>query len=154
MKIRTRSRREPICVVLVLMAFASTVSAHHSYALFDQDKKSNVSATIAKVEWVNPHVFIWGYVPDAAQPNGYQLYAFESGAINMLVRQGWTRDTMKVGETISVEYWPLRDGRPGGYYISAIHADGKVSMGDPNVGRVRRALNAGAAGPAPTVVKP
>ena len=47
------------------------------------------------------------------------------------VRQGWTKDTLMVGEKITVQYFPLKDGRTGGYFIKAIHPDGSEIIGDP-----------------------
>jgi hypothetical protein len=107
----------------------SLASAHHSYAMFDGSKTLTVSGTIAKLEWANPHVFIWVYVPSSKAPKGYDLYAFENGSTNVLVRRGWSKTTFKAGEKISVDYWPLRDGRTGGHFIKATHEDGHVTLG-------------------------
>jgi hypothetical protein len=105
--------------------------AHHSYAMFDTSKSATVSGTAAKFEWNNPHVFVWVYVPDKAQASGYQLYAFESGSLVLMARQGWDRESIQAGEKLTIEYFPLRDGRPGGVLIQLTHADGHVSKGDP-----------------------
>lgn len=120
--------------VLLLSAallLAMTASAHHSYALFDTAKVVTVTGTAAKFEWINPHIFIWVYVPDKTQKNGYQLYAFESGSLIVMARDGWDQNSIKVGEKLNVEYFPLRDGRPGGSLVQLTHADGRVQNGDP-----------------------
>lgn len=88
-----------------------------------------VSGTVAKVEWINPHAFVWLYVQN--QQGGHDLYAFENGSAAMLRRFGWTKDTLAVGEKVTLHYRPLRDGRRGGYFIQATHADGRVTTGDP-----------------------
>ncbi len=106
-------------------------SAHHSYAMFDMSKSIAVQGTVAKIEWVNPHVFVWVYVATPDQPGKYDLYGFENGPIGMLTRYGWSKDSLAVGEKITVQYFPLRDGRTGGYFIKATHADGKEHLGDP-----------------------
>jgi hypothetical protein len=103
--------------------------AHHSYAMFDGTKTLTVSGTVAKLEWANPHVFVWIHVPNAKTPGGYDLYAFENGSTNVLARNGWSKTTLKPGEKISVDYWPLKDGRTGGHFIKAVHADGRVTWG-------------------------
>ena len=84
-----------------------------------------MTATIAKLEWVNPHIFLWAYVADESQESGYQLYAFEAGSITMMVKSGWTRDdTVKVGEEVTIEYLPLFSGEPGGI-VSDVDACGR-----------------------------
>lgn len=99
--------------------------------MFNMSKSALVRGSVAKVEWVNPHVFVWLYVEKAEQPGQYDLYAFENGPINMLTRFGWTKDSLQVGEKVSVQYFPLKDGRTGGYFIKAILADGTELLGDP-----------------------
>jgi hypothetical protein len=109
---------------------AAPALAHHSYSMFDTTKSVFVKGTIAKVEWVNPHTFVWLYVQNKDKPAEYDLYAFENGPITMLMRAGWTKDTMRVGEKVTVQYFPLKDGRTGGSFVRAIHEDGSESIGD------------------------
>lgn len=109
---------------------ASTALAHHSYSMFDTTKSVFVDGTVAKVEWVNPHTFVWLYVENKDKPGEYDLYAFENGPITMLMRAGWTKETMRVGEKVAVQYFPLKDGRNGGSFVKAIHEDGTESIGD------------------------
>jgi hypothetical protein len=118
-----------LAAVLALLG-APPVLAHHSYSMFDTTKSVFVDGTVAKVEWVNPHTFVWLYVEKKDKPGEYDLYAFENGPITMLMRAGWTKDTMKVGEKVTVQYFPLKDGRTGGSFVKAIHADGSESIGD------------------------
>jgi hypothetical protein len=112
-----------------LLVSAAPTMAHHSYAMFDLDKRLTVSGTVAKVEWANPHVFIWMYV--ANDKGAYDLYGFEAGAVSLLTRYGWTKSTAKTGEKVTVEYFPLKDHRPGGAFIKMTHADGSVSRTEP-----------------------
>jgi len=120
----------------LLLGLSPATWAHHSYAMFDHAHKVNVTGTVAKVEWSNPHIFIWMYVPDRTQSSGYSLYALESGSVNLLLRQGWVRDTVRVGEKLSVDYYPLKDGRNGGAFIQATHSDGSVSVGDRTANQI------------------
>ena len=116
--------------VLVLLQ-ASPAFGHHSYAVIDNTRVLEVDATIAKLEWVNPHIFLWAYVADESQESGYQLYAFEAGSITMMTKAGWTREgTVEVGERVRIEYLPLRSGEPGGSLGTLTHADGSVTPGD------------------------
>ncbi len=112
-----------------LLGVLGTAAAHHSYAMFDASKKLTVSGTVAKLEWMNPHVFVWLYVPQKDTPGKYELYAFENGSVNALTRLGWSAMALKAGDKITVEYWPLRDGRVGGHYNKATTADGRVLVG-------------------------
>lgn len=109
---------------------APTALAHHSYAMFDTTNSAFVDGTVAKVEWVNPHTFVWLYVEKKDTPGEYDLYAFENGPITMLMRAGWTKDTLRIGEKVTVQYFPLKDGRTGGSFVKAIHDDGTESIGD------------------------
>lgn len=107
----------------------STVLSHHTYAMFDDSRTSTVSGTVAKLEWKNPHVFIWIYVSEEGHPREHMLYAFENGSVNVLAGLGWAKTSLKMGEPISVEYFPLKDGRPGGHFIKGTLSDGRVLQG-------------------------
>jgi Family of unknown function (DUF6152) len=78
---------------------------------------------------MNPHVFLWLYVPNSASPGNYDLYAFENGSVNALTRLGWSATALKAGDKITVEYWPLKDGRKGGHCNKATLANGRVMYG-------------------------
>lgn len=121
-------------VAVVLLLLAGSVPAHHSYAMFDGSRTLSVSGTVAKLEWMNPHVFVWLYVPNPKTKVGYDLYVFENGSPNVLARLGWTRTSLTPGEKIVVEYWPLKDGRNGGHFTKTVYPDGRVlyGAGGPN----------------------
>lgn len=109
---------------LAAMLVGGPAAAHHSYAMFDPARTTTVSGTLAKLEWENPHVFLWVYVPKSE--GGYTLYAFESDSISRLTRLGWTSTVVSAGDKLQVTYAPLRDGRPGGKLLSARLASGEV----------------------------
>jgi hypothetical protein len=145
---------EVILVVMIMLVSAALLRAQHSHAMFDTARRATVTGTVAKVVWKNPHIFVWAYVADKSQPSGYAHYLFESGAVSLLVRQGWTKDTLKVGEKIEIDYLPLRDGRGGGAFIQARHADGTISLGDPGMLRVLNAIaDSSGSAPAPGAAK-
>jgi hypothetical protein len=118
-----------IVLAASLLANAVPAVAHHSYAMFDLKARSTISGTVAKLEWGNPHVFVWVYVPNAK--GDYDLYGLEAGSVSLLTRYGWTKSTMKTGEKVTVEYFPLKDHRPGGAFIKMTHADGTVTRNEP-----------------------
>ncbi len=115
----------------IALLYALPILAHHSYAMFDLSKLVTVKGTVAKLDWSNPHVRLWVYVPSSAQASGFELYAFQSGGINILVRSGWNKNTFAPGDKVSIDYYPLRDGRAGGDFIRARRADGRLINGDP-----------------------
>jgi hypothetical protein len=108
----------------------TTVTAHHSYAMFDKRKSLVIEGSIAKVEWVNPHAFVWVYVKKPNKPGEYDLFGFETATPNQLKLNGWTKDSVKAGEKVSIRYFPLRDGRAGGYLIWLRRGDGIVLTSD------------------------
>jgi len=115
-----------------------TISAHHSYAIFDGSGTRTVSGVVAKLDWKNPHVFVWVYVPSEQNPGTYVLWAFENDNPAVLAANGWNGSVLKSGDKITVEYWPLRDGRPGGHWERGSLPDGRVltSLSGPKrVGR-------------------
>jgi hypothetical protein len=139
-----KQARTLVCAAALLTA--SLGGAHHSYALFDSSKTVTISGTAAKFDWTNPHLFIWVYVPDRSQKSGYELYAFESGSLVVMARDGWDRNTIRPGEKLTVEYFPLKDGRHGGSLIQVTHSDGRIHRGDPYGQQVIEQLRAKALG--------
>ena len=77
-------------------------AAHHSFAAeFDSKKPVTMTGTITKVEFQNPHIYF--YI-DVTQADGTLVnYAVEGGTPNQLRRQGWGRDSLKVGEVVTVQ---------------------------------------------------
>ena len=112
-----------------LLLNAAPANAHHSYAMFDLKARATISGTVAKLEWSNPHVFIWLYVPNSK--GAFDLYGLEAGSVTLLTRYGWTKSTVKSGEKVTVEYFPLKDHRPGGAFVKLTHADGTVNRNEP-----------------------
>lgn len=112
--------------------------AHHSYSMFDPTRQLTVSGTVAKFEWRNPHTYIWIYSPSKDNPGKYDLLAFENGSPAVLSRQGWSRESLKANDKVTVEFAPLRDGKPGGHCTKVTLPDGHALMcpgvgGDPTV---------------------
>lgn len=83
--------------------------AHHSFsAEFDIDKPVELTGTVTKIEWMNPHTLL--YVDVESEDGRYENWAVELGSPNGLMRRGWTRNSLKLGDTINVVGSQARDG--------------------------------------------
>jgi Family of unknown function (DUF6152) len=102
-------------------------SAHHSGAMFDMTKIVTISGTVQQFNWTNPHSSFKVLVANSAGTE--DIWAVEMGGPNNLVREGWKRTTLKPGDKVTVTVRPLRDGVPGGAFVSIVLADG-TTLGD------------------------
>ena len=101
-------------VGVLLLTGATAVFAHHSFAAeFDAAKPMKLTGLVTKVEWQNPHTFFYIDVTDAVTRK-VTNWAIELGSPNGLMRQGWTRNTLKIGDIVSVEGSLARSGDPLG----------------------------------------
>lgn len=130
-----RGCRKLGALILALAAPSGVALAHHSYAMFDTSGTSTVTGTVAKLEWSNPHAFIWVYVPSRDKPGTYDLWGFENGSPSVLQGHGWNKDVLKAGDKVVVEYWPLRDGTIGGHCEKVTLADGRALQCPSDLGR-------------------
>ena len=99
-----------VLVAAVLATSAIPVLAHHSFAAeFDSSKPVTLTGVVTKVEWMNPHTYFYVDVKDP-QTGKVANWAFEMGSPNGLTRQGWTRNTLKVGMIVSLDGTRAKDG--------------------------------------------
>lgn len=100
--------------------------AHHSFAMFDFDKKISCPATVKEFRWTNPHVtLLIEASPTPSDP--LEIWSLELTSPGNLTRLGWTHSSFKPGDRIDIEFNPLRDGRHGGAFKEAkIQATGQV----------------------------
>src|ERR1700758_5331961 len=110
-------------LAVVSVAAVSPVFAHHSFAAFDITAQKMITGTVHKVDWTNPHIWLWINVPN--DKGGSDTYGFEGMSPNFLARRGWTRTTLKAGDKITVNFRPMKDGSKGGMFMTA-KANGKA----------------------------
>jgi len=89
---------------------AGSAAAHHAFtAQYDSEKPVAVTGVVTKIEWLNPHAYFFIDVTDA-ETGDVVTWAAEMGSPVVLMRQGWTRDSMKIGDEVAVEGIRARDG--------------------------------------------
>ena len=93
----------------LLAVSALRVSAHHSFAAeFDLNKPVTLTGAVMKVEWANPH--IWVYMDVKDDQGTQQRWQCEGGAPNTLTRNGWTKDSLKANDVITIQGSLAKDG--------------------------------------------
>ncbi len=101
-----------------------SAQAHHSGAMFDRSREVTLVGTVKDFSWTNPHS---SFAVEIVKADGSpELWAVEMNSPNNLVREGWTRYTLKPGDKVTAVINPLRDGKPGGLYIGVTLPGGKV----------------------------
>jgi Family of unknown function (DUF6152) len=99
-------------VVAIVAGFAlaalEPVAAHHSFAAeFDANKPVTLKGTVTRIEWANPH--IWVYL-DVKNDEGVQAWQCEGGPPNTLTRNGWTKESLKIGDQVTIDGVLAKDG--------------------------------------------
>jgi len=122
---------------LSLMAAAVPLLAHHSFAAeYDSNKPIKISGVVTKVEWMNPHARF--YVDVKGTDGKVTNWNFELGAIPVLLKQGWTKNSLKEGDQVSVEGSAAKDSSNSANARSVVLANGKRVFGGssaPNSGQ-------------------
>jgi len=104
-----KTRLAVIVAGLGLLLSAAPALAHHAFAAeYDAKKPIKLTGTVTKLEWLNPHT--WFYI-DVKDENGKVTnWGFEMGSPNILLRAGWTRNSMNPGDVVTVEGSRAKDG--------------------------------------------
>src|SRR5438128_12585931 len=106
-----RTKLWVISATAVLLAMAIPAAAHHSFAAeFDGDRPVTLKGTVTKMDWVNPHS--WIYVDVKDQSGKVVNWRFEMGPVNALLRMGWRKDSIPAGTLVKIEGYRAKSGKP------------------------------------------
>ena len=98
-----------LLVGIMWLASTMPVPAHHAFAAeFDINSPVTVTGSVTKVEWMNPHV--WFYIDAKAESGAGATWGMEMGSPNALMRAGWMRTSMAIGDVVTVEGYRAKDG--------------------------------------------
>jgi hypothetical protein len=116
------SRTVAALLAALLLSAPMQAPAHHSFGMFDRDRSIVITGVVKQFQWTNPHTWIQVIVTDK---RGKQVeWSLEGGSPGILGRNGWKRTSLRAGEKITVEIYPLKSGEPGGSFIEITKADG------------------------------
>ena len=102
-------RSNSIIAASVLLAVVGVpAAAHHSFAaVFDRDRPIELTGTVTEIEWMNPHV--WIYIDVKGARGKVESWGFELGSPNGLIRRGWSRDALTVGQVVTIAALRAKD---------------------------------------------
>jgi len=123
-----------IAIGALMAVGIAPLRAHHSFAAeFDANKPVTLKGVVTQIDWSNPHV--WFYINVKDEDGKNVRWACEMGAPHQLQGRGWLRETMKIGDVVTVEGSQARDGARRANARTVTTADGKrmgaASSGDP-----------------------
>jgi hypothetical protein len=121
-----------VCAFVLLVALAvSPAVAHHSNVGYEVTKVITVTGVVKEFQWVNPHTWVIVTVDDG---KGAKVeWAAEGRAPGILLRAGWTRSSLKPGETVTIDMSPSKDGSKTAIIARVTKADGTVLSNQPNL---------------------
>ena len=114
----------PVAAVLLLLSLGGSAFAHHGFvSWFDMSKSTTVKGTVSSFDWTNPHAYIYFDVKD--EKGAVEKWSAELGALGMLARAGWSRNTLKLGDEITATGNRAKDGKPIMHLDKIILANGQ-----------------------------
>ena len=97
-------------ITLFVASSPTQVFTHHSFAAeFDSNSPIEVEGVVIKVEWTNPHTYF--FIEVETEDGDFEEWAMEMGSPNQLVRRGWSRNSLKIGDVVTVTGSRARDGK-------------------------------------------
>ena len=118
-------------IAVALLTVAAPVFAHHSGAGVDRTRTATVTGVVKDFRWKNPHSWIDLEVVNSKGTT--DVWSVEMNPPPFLIRAGWKSTTLKQGDEVKVTVRPLRDGSPGGLFVSVTLADGRSFTEKPAI---------------------
>ena len=107
----------------VMFLFAGCALAHHAEGGFDRTRVISVTGTVKQFLWANPHAQIYLEVTDS---NGStDVDVFYGGSVIVMRRSGWSQGSLKVGDKLTIDFYPRRDHKRGGMWITVTKTNGE-----------------------------
>ena len=114
-----------LCLCVAMVLSAGLLYGHHSNSIYDESNYVSLRGTVAKFEFVNPHVLVHLDVKD--REGNIVTWTTLGGPPNRMSKgAGWTSKTFRTGEELTIIGFPFRDGRPGMLYQKILRANGEV----------------------------
>ena len=123
------------CLAVLALGFGATIFSppsfgHHGYAAYDTDRKVTVKGTVTQFFWANPHCVLQ---LDVIDEHGQVVHwGAETENPTTMTRQGWTRDSLKPGDQITVTVLPVKNGKPIGRIVEVVLPNGQKLAGRVN----------------------
>lgn len=119
-------------LLLALIGAMPTPSAHHAFAgQYDANQLVTLKGTVTRVAWINPHAHLYVDVTDGGTTVAWD---FELGSPNALIRRGWSANTVKTGDVITVSGYRARDGSNLANARSVVLSDGRSVFAGSSIG--------------------
>ena len=126
-------RLAAVVVALSVCIGGRPATAHHSFAAqYDRDRPVTLKGVVTRIEWMNPHVYFYLDVKDDSGATAH--WAIEGGAPTSLYRAGWRKDSLKIGDQVTVEAFRAKNGTPHVNGRSVVLADGRKVFSGQNDG--------------------
>ncbi len=129
---------------ILATCFTAVAAAHHSTAEFDYSRQVAIKGTVKEVQWTNPHSYIQLIVD--GEGGTKTQWSVEIGSPSLNINMGWRKNSVKVGDVVTMNLAPARNGKPYGTLRILTFADGKTLEGVA----ARVGARPGGAAPAPT----
>lgn len=134
---------------MLVTAYMQTAVAHHSTAEFDYTKQVTIKGTVKEVQWTNPHSYIQLITDDGAQKVQWSV---EIGSPSLNINMGWRKNSVKVGDVVTMNLSPARNGKPYGTLRVLTFASGEKLEGV--AAKIGAGPGPGAAPPGPPPAAP
>ena len=119
----------PSVVSAAVLLCAAPAHSHHSNVAYEVNKVITVTGVVKEFQWVNPHT--WVYLTVDEGKGGKVEWAAEGRAPGILRRAGWSKSSLKVGETVTIDMSPAKDGTKTAIIARVTKADGTILSNQP-----------------------